>query len=58
VNWQEFYKEPTSMEKYIRDVSHHSMFLLEIMRSQPKNIISGDTAKVIPHPSNNLDYYR
>lgn len=37
MNWQEFYKEPTSMEKYIRDVSHHSMFLPEIMRSQPKD---------------------
>lgn len=37
MNWQEFYAEPVSMEKYIRNVSSHSTFLLEIMRTQPKD---------------------
>ncbi len=37
MNWQEFYAEPVSMERYIRNVSSHSTFLLEIMRTQPKD---------------------
>ena len=37
MNWQEFYAEPVSIEKYTRNVSSHSTFLLEIMRAQPKD---------------------